>query len=725
MANIVTRTFDRITGKQAQVNRIPTGTGIFSMAMPMGWGTQQYLDAYGQVGWLYACVSVISIAVGEAEWKLYKQNPDGELNEIAKHPLIDLLNYANPFQTRQEFFELSQCYDELGGQDYWYLARDKSGKIQELWNLEPGRVSVVPSRTEFIAGYVYQTADGQPMPIERKDIIHFKLPNPSNPYYGLGRVQTLMATLDAEKYRAQWNRNYFIEGASPSGTIEVPDSLTEDQYKRLVDSWNQGHRGVAKAHKIAILEGGAKFNEAKVGLKDMDFGNLAKLGRDTIIGSFGVPLHILGVEETTNRATAESAEYVFARWIIKPRLQRRKGKLNEVLVPQFGDNLVLDFVDPTPENKEFDLQMADKGYLGGWLTKNEARQIMGFDKDEVEGDLYRPVPTAGLWPGVDTTPKMLTSPKEKEAASPDRQANPDEPRWNEFVKRLTPRETDMAEWVRGFFNEQKKVTLEKFDAATLKPKGKKKVLVPDIFDSAYWAELAKQGAKPLLQAMLAEAGGDEAGKLGYSFDVHNPRVLEWLGIRTERFGKNINQTTADAISAQLRYGEEAGESAYQVAKRIESVFDQASESRAMTIARTEMVGSANRGAIEAYRQTGVVSGKRWISSQDEWTRHPPGDEQGTDPPRYFNHLIANGEIVGLDEPFVLTGEPMDHPGDINGSIGNCANCRCAVAAVLRGEERQVSRCPQCAKVLGYSVSGQVWCRRCKKWVELLPDKMAN
>ncbi|GIW70333.1 MAG: hypothetical protein KatS3mg101_1080 [Patescibacteria group bacterium] len=75
--------------------------------------------------------------------------------------------------------------------------------------------------------------------------------------------------------------------------------------------------------------------------------------RDKILAGFRVPKTILGTSESeTNRATAETANYVFAARTIKPKVQMIISYLNEFLVPRYGDNLFIDFVDPVPENRE-------------------------------------------------------------------------------------------------------------------------------------------------------------------------------------------------------------------------------------------------------------------------------------------------------------------------------------------------------------------------------------
>jgi SPP1 gp7 family putative phage head morphogenesis protein len=151
------------------------------------------------------------------------------------------------------------------------------------------------------------------------------------------------------------------------------------------------------------------------------------------------------------------------------------------------------------------------------------------------------------------------------------------------------------------------------------------------------------------------------------FSMSNPRVLEYLGIRTAKFGIYVTETISKDITAQLKLAYDAGESIPQIAARIENVFD-AAENRATMIARTEMVACSNEGALESYRQSGVVQQKQWLAALDERTRE--------------SHMMANGDIVDLEDDFKVGYSSGPCPGSIGDPAEDC-NCRCSVAPVVR------------------------------------------
>jgi hypothetical protein len=149
--------------------------------------------------------------------------------------------------------------------------------------------------------------------------------------------------------------------------------------------------------------------------KDMDFGGLADATRDRILAGFRVSKTILGTAESdTNRATAETADYVFSKRTIKPKMLLVISYLNEFLVPRYGDDLYLTFIDPTPEDKAAKIEEMSKA-VGNMpvVTQNEARQsylglgpVEGGDQLMVPGTML-PIGTTSKPEGEDVTPQLV------------------------------------------------------------------------------------------------------------------------------------------------------------------------------------------------------------------------------------------------------------------------------------------------------------------------------
>jgi hypothetical protein len=133
---------------------------------------------------------------------------------------------------------------------------------------------------------------------------------------------------------------------------------------------------------------------------------------------------------------------------------------------------------------------------------------------------------------------------------------------------------------------------------------------------------------------------------------------------------NVNQTTIDKLRAIITNAVNQGKSIPETVRLIQSDFNFMAQYRAERIARTEIIGASNRGAMEAAQATGLTLKKIWISTRDDRTRE--------------GHLVMDGVEADMDGSFNVPSEEggwdsMDSPGDLNAPVGQIVQCRCTIA----------------------------------------------
>lgn len=315
-------------------------------------------ELYGTVSTLFAVVSAISTSTARTRWTLYRRAASGNPEDrrpVRNHPALVVWNKPNPFYTGAEFVESFEQHVDLTGEGWWIVYRDQRMPgigPTELWPVRPDRMQVVKSPTQFLTGYIYLGPDGERIPLDKDDVIQIRMPNPIDPYRGLGPVQTLLSALQGQRAALEYNRKFFTNDASPGGIIEFPEELDDDEWRRFKRRWDATHQGVSNAHKIATLEGGAKWVDRSYSFDDMQFTELIGVGRDLIREAFLVHKHILGQSDDVNLANALVADDSFAVRVVEPRLERIKGALNNDFLPMFPGtgNLEFDYETPRPKN---------------------------------------------------------------------------------------------------------------------------------------------------------------------------------------------------------------------------------------------------------------------------------------------------------------------------------------------------------------------------------------
>ncbi|TDC63891.1 phage portal protein [Micromonospora sp. KC207] len=335
-------------GLATLVNRAPVAYVGPGQRLSIPWvgtsGAEAQMRAMGSVGTLFAIVNRTSNATSQVHWRLWRTAPSGRREdrvEVTRHLALDLWRKPNPFMTGQEFVESTQQHVDLTGEGWWVVERDARARSIPLglWPVRPDRMEPVPSPTEFLAGYIYHGPDGREVPLRLDEVIQLRMPNPLDPYRGMGPVQAILTDLDSARYSAEWNRNFFRNSAEPGGIIEVDKRLSDDEFDEMSTRWNEQHRGVANAHRVAVIEQGKWVNRTFT-MRDMQFTELRSVSRDVIREAFGIPKFAVGDVDDVNRATADASSAWFGEHLTVPRLERFKGALNNDFLPMFGSTAV-------------------------------------------------------------------------------------------------------------------------------------------------------------------------------------------------------------------------------------------------------------------------------------------------------------------------------------------------------------------------------------------------
>lgn len=370
-------------------NAAPSGTPV-----PMGSGTISMpgmasspnpdltlLRTYKLNGTVRSNVGLIAESVAEQDWVMFRKPGPGQRfttsdrgsdqrKQVTVHAALNVLEMPasvmvngirKPIFDRFSLFELSEIWMEQTGKAHWVVdfAEGASKIPLGLWPVRPDRMTPVPDRRRFLAGWIYTSPDGrEQVPLLPTEVIFNRFSDPEDLYGGCGPIQSVLTDIEAADYASQWNRNFFVNSAEPGGVIQLDHELREGEFDEIVDRWRETHRGVARAHRIAVLEAGVTWVPNQHGsVRDMDFAKLRETMRDIIREALGMAKVMTGVSDDVNRANAQTGQEVFASWKVEPRLRRWRNVLNTQFLPLFGataEGVELDFIYPQVVNREAD-----------------------------------------------------------------------------------------------------------------------------------------------------------------------------------------------------------------------------------------------------------------------------------------------------------------------------------------------------------------------------------
>lgn len=389
------RDFDEIT--KAQPGDLFGGV-LFGSDVPQK-SRREYLTA--ATGWVYSCVSAIADAISSVEFKLNRMLPDGTVEEVMNHPLLELLYKVNPVQTKYDFWNLATYYLELLGEAPIYAVRaNENAPPSALMLLLPDRFapalsgSVDPANFMPYNHFEYQVDSGKKIQFELWETLFIKYPDPARPYRGIGTLSAAARTVDIDNFAEDFNKNFFYNSARPDSMLTTEKALNKKQREDLRRMVKQVYGGKKNAHKTMILEHGFDFKYLNLTQKEMDYLETMKFDRDKICSIFRVPKSVVAITEDVNLANAKVGMSVFIEFTVKPKLKRIVEQLNEFLVPMFPDaaqkGLYLSFVAPEVEDLDAKLKRYESGLKLGWLTPNEVRFDEDLESLGPEGDV--PIP---------------------------------------------------------------------------------------------------------------------------------------------------------------------------------------------------------------------------------------------------------------------------------------------------------------------------------------------
>ncbi len=573
------------------------GSYLSNMAIPPGLNNQRYLELYGEVGWLFGAVSLIANTVASEEWLAYQEMKRGETRDIDSHPILDLLDHPNPFQTRYQFMLLLQTYLGLIGESFIVLNFNRLKVPGEMWLAPPGYMNIVPSPDKYISHYEYKRG-GQTLRLEVLEVIHIMDPNPANPYRGTGAARAVSVDIDAEYYASRYQQRLFYNDATPGLIMEFPDTPSKEDRQQIREEFTETHQGWRNARKPAFLFGGAKANTVALAPKDMEYGNLRNANKKVILAAYHISERLFG-SEVGSRAAIEADEYVFGKYTINPALMRIREALNEGLCPLYDDTLKLTYTNPVPADVTTERNSVRENFKAGIITREEARLANGLDAEPEKGQTYL-IPFSVL----PETAKMLSVAKQVSHWSEEQK----EAYWRGYVAKTDSQERGFRRIAKALWEEQVKEVIASLDNGT----------TPDtvLFDEEEAIADFDKAFKPLItlvfESALKDAVRGHEPEPTHTESYHNKQegilneaALKWIAKRSLTLAKLLNGTTIEELRAVLAEGFAAGESVIQLRNRVEEYYTRANRVRATMVARTEVIAASAEGTLEGYKQLKV------------------------------------------------------------------------------------------------------------------------
>jgi len=304
------------------------GSGDFADVQSLS-GTVINADTAMQLNAVFSAVSLISDTVATLPVDAYFRT-DGA--RFALRPRPAWVTKPDVDTTKEAFYGAAIVSLLLEGNIFIRVFRNRTGQIVNMTVLNPLDVDIKRNGV----GKVMFNVKGETKALSTEEIIF--IPDVVRPgtLRGISRVEALKENLGLARALENYAAKFFGSGTQTSGVLEVPGNLTAEQAKSMQEAFDSRHRGWGRAHKTAIITGGAAYKPTNVPNDQAQFLDSRRMAVEDVARAFNIPPHLLGLPGTNTYASVEQNNIAFVTHTLRPIAQKLEGALTAVLAQETG-----------------------------------------------------------------------------------------------------------------------------------------------------------------------------------------------------------------------------------------------------------------------------------------------------------------------------------------------------------------------------------------------------
>jgi len=407
-------------GGEVVVSRVvPLGAVARGLAQPRDF------DLFADEGYrsnvlIRTCVDEIAASTA-APRLVVEERRGSQVREVSEaHPLRTLLDKPNRSQTQFEFLEALVIDFQVTGNYFIHKLRNGRGRPAELWLLRPSRIEIVPAATGMVKEYIFKRSASDKIILPAEDVIHEKLPDPLDDYWGLSPIVSCLRSADMDDRAIDYLRAFFENGAEPGGLLKLKARVEKGERERLQSLWQEKH-GSGGWHSISVLDADADYQETGTRPDKLKLDGILDVTESRICAAFHVPPILLGTRIGLMRSTYSNyreARISFWRETLAPMFARIGEQLTLGVAKEFGQNLSIRFdlsgIEELQESQDSRRAWAREAFNAGLVTRNEAREAAGLASAGPEGDVFKAKTNEVLEPA----PRFIAVPAGRKQALP-------------------------------------------------------------------------------------------------------------------------------------------------------------------------------------------------------------------------------------------------------------------------------------------------------------------
>lgn len=358
-------------------------------------------EVYQKMALVFRCLSLISHAAGTAKVRVYDEANDDE--EIADHPMRRLIRQPNARMGEARFWGTVALRAGVAGFCVVEKERDGFGDVIALNPLRSSWLKAIPMG-RGVYDWEYRIP-GNTTTLKAEDVIVFTWADtPDGSPYGLPPLATVVRDVAILDKLTQFLGNLLDRGGVPIWMLfpkTLPgQKLDQEKIDAMEQRFARRRSGFEQRGFPWIAEGFDKAERLSYDVEELAMTAIRDLSDLAICQAFGVPPRKAGVriglEHTTQNATASVEDGEFYRDTIVPLWTRLDDALTTGLLPDFeppDSSVSLEFdtddVEALQEDRNAKAQaLVVPGFTGGLLSNHMALRELGMQVPEGLPEYY-------------------------------------------------------------------------------------------------------------------------------------------------------------------------------------------------------------------------------------------------------------------------------------------------------------------------------------------------
>jgi HK97 family phage portal protein len=325
---------------------------------------------------VFSCISLIASDISKMPLRLMRRDSNGIWKENNNGTPARIYRRPNAFQNRMQFFECWLNSKLCHGNTVALKIRNTRGDITELRILDWNKVTPLVADDGSVFYQINpdnMTGVDASVTVPAREVIHDRFNCLFHPLIGLSPIYAAGLAAMQGHHIQENSAHFFRNGSKPSGVIEVPGTITEDNARKLKANWDTGYTG-ENAGKTGLLSNGAKYNPISMSADDAKVVEQLQMSEKIVCSTFHVPAYKAGVGDLPSNDNIEALEQQYYSQCLQTLIESIELLLDEAFELEDDAGTEFDVSALLRMDSERRIKTLGEGVKNTILTPNEARR---------------------------------------------------------------------------------------------------------------------------------------------------------------------------------------------------------------------------------------------------------------------------------------------------------------------------------------------------------------